>query len=306
MSGAGACPICEACVTPAPYLAYEKLEWVRCPKCGGGWLTNYVSELQREAEDFSAFYQGYNAVRALHDAVAEEKARWVLGHWTEDMLIVEVGPALGCVALAVRRLNPAAPVLLVEPWPGFASVLRAAGFEVFGGSPEQALTDALSAVRARGKRLLVLMDNVLEHVPYPARYLAAVHAGSLAGSKALVEVPNEQGLHWRTRLQDLLRGARKPPTFPGHINLFTRLSLDRLVRQATGAAPVIRGWPIRRTAQVAYLSQDANINWKVQVAIGMLRVLPIDTLLGVDYWLRAEIPIGKSGAPAGSPQRSSP
>lgn len=294
-SAAEICPICEARVTPSPYVRYRRLEWVRCPECGGGWLTTYVSELDRDAEDFAAVYRGYAAARALLDAVAEEKARWLTSRWRPGMTIVEIGPGVGGVAAAVRRLQPQAPLVLVEPRGSFAAMLREAGFEVCSGEPQEALQAALSAVRTRGERLLAFLDNVLEHVPYPARFLATLHGGCQTGSRVLLEVPNEQGLAWRARLQDLLRGERKPPTFPGHINLFTRQALGRLGRRVTGQTPLIRAWPIRDPAQVAYLTQNAQVNRRIRLAIATLRVLPVDRLLGVSYWLRAEMPIGKAG-----------
>lgn len=279
-------------MVPSSYVRYEHLEWVRCPQCSGGWLTDYVSELDREAEDVESTYARYAAARGLFDAVAEEKARWLLAGWAPGMVIVEIGPGVGAVAAAVRRLNPAVPVLLVEPRESFAAPLRDAGFAVFSGDREQALADALAAVRERGARLLAFMDNVLEHVPYPARFLAMLYARCALGSRVLLEVPNEQGLAWRAGLQDLLRGERKPPTFPGHVNLFTAAALAQLGRRVSEQAPVIRFKPVRNAAQVAYAAQDANVNRKIRLAIGLLHVVPVDRLLGVSYWLRAEIALG--------------
>jgi Zn-finger nucleic acid-binding protein len=293
------CPFCEEGVAPVVFLRHEDLEWVRCPRCEGGWLEPYVGELERDAEDFAAPYRQYVAIKHLFDAVAEEKARWLLRHWTRDRIIVEIGPGVGSVAEIVRRLEPEAALLLVEPRASFAGFLRAAGFEVHSGDPTEATAAALAAVRSRGQRLLLFLDNVLEHVPFPARLLADIHARSLEGSQALVEVPNEQGLRWRAGLQDFLRGEPKPPTFPGHINLFTRPVLRRLCRRITGQDAVIYVNPMRRPAQVAYLTQVVPVNRKIRFALGLLNVLPIDRLFGVGYWLRAEIPIGGIAARRG-------
>ncbi|MBM4196628.1 MAG: class I SAM-dependent methyltransferase [Gammaproteobacteria bacterium] len=289
---AHACPICESGAASAVFLRYDSLEWHRCAGCGGGWLSPYTSELARDDEDFAAPYKAYAAARAVFDAVADEKAGWVLRHLTPGMAFVELGPGIGSVAAAIRRRSPATRILLVEPRDYFAKVLRESGFEVYGAEPDQATDSALAAVRQQGKRALILMDNVLEHVTWPGRLLARLHRGSPPGSRLLVEVPNEAGLAWRARVQDFLRGEKKPPTFPGHINLFTRASLAQFGERVCGQPVVTRYNPIRSTAQVAYLSQQADFNWRIRAAVAALNLLPVDRLLGVAYWLRAEIGIG--------------
>jgi hypothetical protein len=55
---------------------------------------------------------------------------------------------------------------------------------------------------------------------------------------------------------------------------------------------------MRRAAQITYLTQDPHVNWKIRFALGLLHVVPLDRLLGVSYWLRAEIPIGVVGTAA--------
>jgi hypothetical protein len=300
--GPATCPICESGAAARPYLRHGQLEWLRCSRCGAGWLLPYASELERDAEDFAEPYRHYLATRALFDAVADEKARWLLRRWREGMAIVEIGAGIGALARAVRRFETRARLLLVEPRAPFAAELRGiSGASVFTGAPGEATAAALATVRALGQPALFVLDNVLEHVPYPGRLLSSLHAGSPAGSLALVEVPNEQGLGWRAAVQDLLRGERKPPTFPGHINLFTARSLAALGRRISGCDVAIQVNPIRELAQVAYLTQTSDFNWKIRAAVRLLRLLPLDRLLGVAYWLRAEIPLGAAAGAAGLP-----
>jgi hypothetical protein len=287
------CPQCGDPAAPRPHLRYGKLAWVRCGACGGGWMEPYDSELNRADDpDIEDTYQDYESAAAVFDAIAREKADWILPFLDPELTYLEIGPGVGAVARSLRARRPGLPVVLFEPNPRFLARLRADGFEVESGDPQSAIPALLARLRGEGRHTLCLMDNVLEHVPWPVEALRALHAGCLPGSRVLIEVPNEAGLAWRARVQDVLRGERKPPTFPGHVNLFTRSTLERSLRRAGATDVDVRPTPIRRPEHVSYLTHVTALNWKIRLALAGLNALPVDRMLGVEYWLRASASVG--------------
>ncbi len=293
------CPQCGAAGSGRPWLRYEELRWLRCAACGGGWLEPYESELERVSQEtIEETYRVYEDSAAVFEAVAHDKAAWVMPHLRPGMTVVEIGPGVGALSLAMRAASPGTPVVLFEPNQRFVPRLRGLGFDVTDGDPRTALPALLRRIAAAGRPALIIMDNVLEHVPGPVDAIAALHRAAPPGSRVLVEVPNEKGLGWRARVQDLIRGEPKPPTFPGHINLFLRDTLALTLKRAGGSDISVTPEPIRRAAHIAYLTQQPALNWRMRAALAALNALPVDRMLGVEYWLRGAATIGSAGGGA--------
>lgn len=225
-------------------------------------------------------------MREAFSPIAKEKADWVLSNAAPDMALIEIGPGVGALAQELIRKHRGT-YLAVEPNEQFASYLRQDGITTFSGNPLVAMNAAIDEARAMKKSALMILDNVLEHIENPKSFLQSTANRLPPGSKVLIEVPNEYGIKWRTRFYDYLRGEKKAPTFPGHINLFERASLHRLLAPIFSNVRVhYKG--IRNEGQVAYLIQSLKTSYRVRIAIKMLRAVPVDYFLGIPYWLRAE------------------
>lgn len=270
---------------------YESLAWIKCGDCGAGFQTPYVGELDRDEDssdgDIHNTYANYLRLPHVFDAVAREKAEWVSRATPEDFLFIELGPGAGAVARQLRSLRPNEPYIGIEPNPEFAQNLAKEGFEAYSGDPAEALSKAVTKARASGRKAMIVMDNVLEHIPFPKELHTKLLDEAPAGSRVAIEVPNEFGIRWKARVQDMLRGERKAPTFPGHINLFTKPSLGRMLREAGLREVEVRYRGIRNLNQVTYLSQSTDYTPQTKLAVLILKTLQVDYMLGVPYWLRA-------------------
>jgi len=136
--------------------------------------------------------------------------------------------------------------------------------------------------------VIVFMDNVLEHWKHPVPFLEKLLNCLPVTSRLLIEVPNEQGIRWRARIQDFLRGVRKAPTFPGHIHLFTYGSLRSLLRRLNFSHRIWRH-PLREPDQIRYLMQSPVVPPRARWALSFLKWVPVDRWLGAEYWLRASV-----------------
>lgn len=290
------CPLCGQDTGAECYVSYKDLTWLKCGACGFGYLSPYIAEEEQaraqtttREENPETTYAKYLQNASLFSEVATEKARWISAHIAglpqTDMapVIVEIGPGLGSVLKQIRTLRPNQNILAVESQDRFSSHLQGEGFLVLKNVSLLRNHPMLSK-----KHVVLFMDNVLEHIPRPAQYLNQLRTLLRPNSfSLLIEVPNESGLEVRAKIQDLLRGFPKPPTFPGHINLFTRKTLG-LCAQSAGIMAHIRSHPIRSASQIQYLSQRLQVSALARAAVFGLKVLPVDLLLGWSYWLRLE------------------
>jgi hypothetical protein len=282
--------MCRRIVPGTPYLRHDTLVWLRCHACRFGFQYPYVSEHRRDdRRDIEATYQGFDE-DTIPPSVIAEKCAWVLhDHGAEsDVLCVELGPGRGQLMQALQQARPGWRCIGVEPFPLFQQALRAKGLEVCDSLTTLA---PMAATRSRRySRMVVVADNVLEHLEHPVEVLRSLMelARHLAVPvQVLVEVPNERGLSWRYRLQDWLRGTPKPPTFPGHINLFEAQSLAAAGKAAGFAHSTVADVGIRTTDQVAYVMRKPVESAKIAAVVSLLDRTALDTMMGYGYWLRA-------------------
>ncbi|MBX9767555.1 MAG: class I SAM-dependent methyltransferase [Bdellovibrionales bacterium] len=289
------CPLCGK-KSPAPVLvSYKDLIWRKCAQCTFGFLFPYTSE-EEQARNKSvsdadqnpeATYANYLKSAHLFSAVAEEKALWIQTHLKKisgPSVVIEIGPGLGGVLKKLRIKLPNQALLAVESQTRFADHLQGEGFPVLRDI--KLLEDHPLSQK---KNVVVFMDNVLEHIPHPLLFLKELN--TIIGQKnrtlsLLVEVPNEFGIAFKAKIQDVLRGFPKPPTFPGHINLFTEKTLKDCALGAGFQNPQISPEPIRNISQIQYLSQSQKVSTLAKAVVQGLNVVPVDRLLGLSYWLR--------------------
>ncbi|PLX45083.1 MAG: hypothetical protein C0609_04210 [Deltaproteobacteria bacterium] len=282
------CPICKSRKPLKPYIKWKDLEWFKCPACGGGALIPYTPEVDGGGGATNSTYLNYEDNIDLFLPVAREKASWLMQNHEEDMEIIELGAGLGLVASLIAELKPELNYHIIEPNSIFASIMRKRGLRVYEGAADELLTTLIKDISGRGKGILFFLDNVLEHIAYPAKLLKQLKELSPSGSKIILEVPNEHLLKARYKLQDFIRGEEKPPTFPGHINLFTDKALKALCSNLQ-LSYKIYFHPIRSADQVRYLTQRRGLSPLIHAAITIMKATSIDYLFKVPYHLRAEI-----------------
>lgn len=79
---------------------------------------------------------------------------------------------------------------------------------------------------------LIIMIDTLEHIPYPHIFLKQLRPYLKENGKLYIEVPNESFFGIRGYLRKILRIYLGLPTFPDHVNLFTKRTMGKVLRSA--------------------------------------------------------------------------
>ena len=282
------CKFCGENNNTFHFLSYGNTSWYKCGLCKGSWKYPYNCETENADRDVNKTYSAYESVRDEMEIVASEKAEWIVSKLSGIKAIIELGAGLGAVAKQINLRKLGIDFTMIEPNPVFSKPLIEAGLNVLTGDPSRELAGILSTCRTDGGKALIFMDNVLEHISNPFDTLKMINELAPAGSKVLIEVPNENGIEWRYRINNILRGYAKPPTFPGHINLFGKRSMKALLQRAGLKNIVVRYRGVRTRNQIVYLTQNRNISGLTLAALAVLNCTGIDYMLGVPYWIRAE------------------
>jgi len=284
-----ACPLCEVVGHSDPHLSYRNMIWMRCGVCGFMFQNPYISEHRRENRfEIETVYGSFDET-TLPATVTAEKRDWILRACSmdEQVLCIEIGPGPGDLLQQLRERRPRWQYLAIEAYPLFQRALKSKDFDCIES------IDALDNLSVSSiEKVIVVADNVLEHMEHPVGVLERLLEFARAFRiplKVLIEVPNERGIRWRYRLQDWLRGSRKSPTFPGHINLFERSTLKRAAILAGYQGITVYDIGIRSVDQVAYLMRKPVHSSRIRFTVRTLRSTRIDTMLGFGYWLRAEL-----------------
>ena len=143
---------------------------------------------------------------------------------TSGGTLLEVGSAKGYMLALLRGLGwQVTGVELAEEAAAYAR--RVFGVEVFSGTLER--------FRRTANRQydVVLVQDVLEHVPEPGEFLRDLHASLKPGGRLVIDTPNVGA-----RNVELL-GSRWRGFNPFHIYLYDRVSLERVL---TGAGFSVR------------------------------------------------------------------
>lgn len=109
--------------------------------------------------------------------------------------VLDIGCGTGAVTLKVNR-GKGNSVLAVEIDPTRAAIAEARDLEVFRGALDSDL------LARRGPFDVIMLTDVLEHLPAPAHMLDLAREGLAEGGMILASVPNVA--HWTVRLKLLL------------------------------------------------------------------------------------------------------
>jgi hypothetical protein len=198
---------------------------LHCPACG-----MLFCDLRFDDAEMARLYEGYRGA-----AYSTERERFEPGYASRNASLVAGDAHIGAVEAFLRPWLPAQPAIL--DWGGDSGIntpLRAVArlHQVLEISGKETLPGvvAVDEVAARRERYdLVVLSNVLEHLPDPLALLQRVATLLATGTKLYVEVPFEA----------LMRGAESDATawtrkrhWHEHVNFFSPRSLRRLLERA--------------------------------------------------------------------------
>ena len=202
------------------------MQIVRCGRCGMMYQNPRIAE--SDMADAYESIAGYHHF-AEQDSAKREMFRARIARFRRERSLpaagsfLDIGASRGVMLDAIREALPDWSVSAVELSPSARRHIVRRGFSAvrsIGELPDDAMFDWIN------------IDNVLEHIPDPLDTLIHLKARLKPGGFLYIEVPNESFLQVRYRLNDFVRGHPKLPTCEGHVNLFTRSTLERLCRAA--------------------------------------------------------------------------
>lgn len=281
------CPICGTNAGFRHYLNWDGNQWFRYIFCGGGHKEPYIPEVEDEDLTDENYDTPYfeSAFHERRWQFAANQARWLHEHYRDGMGVLEIGPGLGLAAERFLKSAPANTMYhVVEPHSTFSAYIseRQAGrVVVHSGDPVPALEEALAATCGDGRPVLFYMDNVLEHLAYPRDYFMRLRSALPSGSVALLDVPNERGLKSRCKVYRAI-GAQ-PTAASAHINLFTNKAFHAMFG-GLGLRHRVRQRGIRHPEEVNCIPEGPALT----AVLAFLRVVPVDTMLGLGNNLRVE------------------
>jgi len=187
------------------------LQVVRCKVCGLVQLT----------DDPPRGHYGGNylfSVNFSEHAMAYQKdlaERWVSDHGLSGKRVLEVGGGDGYFAELLTGMG--CDVTFVEPSPGACSIARR--------RPLRRVVEGMLTEKTFAGEVfdVVVLRQVLEHVPRPLRFLKLVRTYLKDGGKVLIEVPNIDSIVERGRYQDF---------YAEHLLYFAADTLTRAVVMA--------------------------------------------------------------------------
>jgi Methyltransferase domain len=298
------CPICGGDGPYSNYLVWDGIRWDRCRGCSGGHQVPYIPEVDEPELAATQYDEAYleQAFFERRWLFARNQAEWLARNIREGMAVLEIGPGLGLAAERFLALKPGTDYHVVEPHGFFADfITRRLGARVIvhSGDPDSALQEALDAVARKGIPTLAYLDNVLEHVARPRDFVIRLGSALPAGSRMILDVPNERALGWRCRAYKAI-GAQ-PTAARGHINLFTKKAFRKMLRGIARRRRVYqRG--IRRPEDVNCIPSGKALS----LVLACLKLVPVDKLMGVANNLRVEIDFEEESViRAGLPQVAS-
>lgn len=192
---------------------------------------------------------------------------------------LDIGASHGAMLDAVRTWLPGWSLSAVEISPSARASLAARGYTV---------ANAWESLDPEIKFDWINLDNVLEHMPDPLHVLKGLRRHLKPGGFVYIDLPNESFFSLRYRMNNLARGFPKPPTFPGHVNLFTPRTLRKLIALA-GYRPE-RFWlesvsaPYRLEGCLGAVETP-----RIRAILRVLRLTRIDIALRTAYFLCARI-----------------
>lgn len=191
---------------------------------------------------------------------------------------LDFGTGSGAMLSAVKHELPEWECWAIEPSASCRDSLAAEGWNV---------VSSLDGLPDGSTFHWINLDNVLEHLADPIGTLRALAARLTGQGFLYIEVPDERHLVFKSRINDWVRGFRKPPTFPGHINLFTPRTLRKVLETAGLKVEVLRSESISAPGRFP-AATGAFPSRRASLVLKLLALTKLDLMLGLSYFLRSE------------------
>ena len=276
------CPLCEAERPARALLALPNMNILRCQSC----RMMYTAETEGDfrTDEYRPYldqvYAAQFANAALRRETFEKRIAWLEGFFARKPKTLELGLGSGEFARATVRAGWDYTAL--EPFPhgrfdGVRDAFRIIPKKAEEWTPEERYD-------------LVVLDNVLEHIPQPVALLRKLRGALAPGGRLWIQVPNEKGFLLRHRF--MLLFYERYPIFPAHVNLFTCATLGAMLERAGCAS--VELFPVRLVEPdlIRFLLGKPEIPLPVGAIAAALRRVPLDVWLGQYYWIDA---LGRPG-----------
>lgn len=275
---------CELCHSSDSSVLYESaspfMRIVQCSHCHFVYQNPRIAEI--EMDDAYQTLAAYQAIAAQDEAKLRMFRSRIQTlrrkqNLAEKGNFLDIGTARGLMLDAMKSELPNWTHYGVEP----SETAR----EHLTGHGKNAVR-ALDELPANMQFDWINLDNVVEHVPEPVALLSKLRERLSPGGFAYIEVPNESLFSVRYRINDLVRGFPKPPTFPGHISLFTRTTLRKTLELAGFQQIQLELVSISEPYRLVGAT-GGHTSPRVNAILKLLRTTRLDVLLNVAYFLVA-------------------
>jgi len=219
------CPMCKGDTVSSRDFPPKPLPLNFCGQCLGAFFATNMSESQ-----LSDFYN-LNYDHYLHEAVKEfesgnfesieNQLDWVLQSIADSEesfdTVIEYGSSYPVLSARLKQIMPNVEFICVEPNEEARIWGRAKG--IVGVSNHKDLS-------TRKRKMFVVFNHVLEHLPNPSRVISELYSDALPGSVGIGTVPN-----WNSLIARLDESEWEWFAYPEHLNYFTPIGMTLMIKR---------------------------------------------------------------------------